>query len=238
MLRCEQREAESHVRKVDVEVIDVGLRQKAPRWRHRGVFVFQGARYGARAVTRPRQAAPQPRSGCRAPRARCARRRSSRSASGELRVASTIRRVRSVSVGGVDRVFLQRRMHFDQQLAFVPAPLVRLVHDRDRRADRHHAVERFDVLRIEPHAAVRHLHADARRPVGAVDQVGAARNAERHLVAAHRIVRTARNDRRKRLAALLMLLANRFRRYPGSVLGLGHDPSWCRAACSSPSSRC
>ena len=90
----------------------------------------------------------------------------------------------------------------------MPTPLVGLVHDHDRRVHRDHVEQCLDVLRIETHAAVRHLHADTGGPVRSVDQVGAARYAEPQREQSHRIVRSGGNDLGQYVASLCMLLAH------------------------------
>src|SRR5262245_32109180 len=62
-------------------------------------------------------------------------------------------------------------VRLDIDLAPEPADLDRLVGELAGSADRHLGEEMLDVLRIEPHAPVTHLHADAPGNVGAVDAV-------------------------------------------------------------------
>ena len=108
-------------------------------------------------------------------------------------------------------------------MAVLPAELERLVDDVDPGVDGHHVEQRLDVLGIEAHAAGRGLHADAGRTVGAVDQVGAARNGQAHRTVSERIVRTRWYHGRQDLALSGTRLTHRLRRVPGRVLHLLRD---------------
>src|SRR5206468_10707204 len=71
------------------------------------------------------------------------------------------------------RVLVDVAVDLDVDRTAARADLHGLIHELDRRADRHEREEPLHVLGVEPDAAVRHLHADTPRDARAVDPVKA-----------------------------------------------------------------
>src|SRR5262245_41167669 len=110
-------------------------------------------------------------------------------------------------------------VRFDVYPVAAPPNFDRLVDELSRRADRDPREEILDVLRVQPDAAVAHLHADAPRDVGAMDAVR--RQGQLQAILAEGVVRSAAGDEGPRVAALDdVLLADRFWDVPLRVDGL------------------
>ena len=114
-------------------------------------------------------------------------------------------------------------MTLDEQGSTLPADLGRLIDQIYPGIDAHQVEELGDVFRIHAYAAVGHLHANASRPIRAVNEVRTARNVQAHLVLAERVVGPWRNHPRQRVATFLVLLAHGCGRIPVGALFLGHD---------------
>src|SRR5262249_11877931 len=113
------------------------------------------------------------------------------------------------------------RFHVDRAAA--AAHLHGLVQKHAGRSDGNLGEEPLDVLGIEPHAAVAHLHAHAPGDVGAVNAVH--RHAELEAVLAERVVGVAAGDERAVVAAFLDVLdADVFGDVPLRVDRLADDP--------------
>src|SRR5581483_1929269 len=122
-------------------------------------------------------------------------------------------------------VLVDVAVDLDVDCAAPPPDLDRLVDELDGRSDRDVGVEPLDVLGIEADAAVRHLHPDAPRDVGAVDTVEAPRQLE--AVLPERVLRIAARDEGPIVTALADVLApDRLGDVPPRVHGLRADPEF------------
>src|SRR5262249_7163038 len=117
------------------------------------------------------------------------------------------------------RLSIDVLVRLDVHPVAAPADFDRLVDELSRRADRDPREEVLDVLRVQPDAAMAHLHADTPRDVGAMDAVR--RQGQLEAILAEGIVRSASGDEGPRVVALDdVLLADRLRDVPLRIDGL------------------
>ena len=116
---------------------------------------------------------------------------------------------------GRDDVILERRVALEIQLTVAPACQIRFIDDRYRLTDADHAVQRFDVFRVKPDAAVTDPHAHAIRLVSAVDQV--AGHIELQHEMSERVIRPRRYHRWQRASHFCTFPADRRRDIPGGI---------------------